>query len=175
MLAVSRAHSCSEGTEARHPTPLECVRTFVESVPGDAAGVRYPRGVHDEFRMDDEPLGVDRAKSSVVIGDSGTLTAELHAANPPITASEWAQSPPRLYFRNVPLVSERGRRILIVDDDTLDEHDIALYFVEHHDIEGTLTLSPDGALTFDGFTRLDLRPEDHTRTTRIMVRWAPEE
>jgi hypothetical protein len=44
---------------------------------------------------------------------------------------------------------------LTVDDDVLDQHDIALYFVEHHDVHGTLTVRQDGTLTFHGTTTPD--------------------
>ncbi|GAB3617767.1 hypothetical protein GCM10027416_23240 [Okibacterium endophyticum] len=123
--------------------------------------------------MGDEQLGLDRAHSSVVLSDSGTLNAELRATAAPTATAAWALSPPLLYFRNVPLVAKKGHRVLTVDDDVLDEYDVALYFVEHYDVEGILTLDSAGGLTFDGVTRLGVDP-DPSRITPITVRWTPE-
>ncbi|MDF2989782.1 MAG: hypothetical protein K0S37_296 [Microbacterium sp.] len=127
--------------------------------------------MRDEFRMDGEQLGLDRHRSSVVLDDSGTLTAELRATAVPSTASAWALSPPILYFRNVRLVMENGQRVLTINDDVLDEYDIALYFMEHHDVEGLLTLSSTGDLTVDGITRFGTDPAS---STPIRVQWTFE-
>ena len=129
--------------------------------------------MREEFQIDGEQLGLDSAHSSVVLDDSGVLTAELRAVAVPTATSAWALSPPLLYFRNVPLIAEDGLRRLTIDDDVLDECDIALYFTEHTDIEGTLTLSPAGDLAFDGVTRLGVGA-DPSGSAPIAVRWTPE-
>jgi hypothetical protein len=112
----------------------------------------YADGVDDLFRLGNDELGVDQERSSVTITDGHTVAAEVYAAAVPAGASQWALSPPLLYFRAVRLVRDRADLTLTVDDHALDEHDIALYFVEHHDVHGTLTVREGGTLTFHGTT-----------------------
>lgn len=129
-----------------------------------------------EFRLGGTDLGVDSDRSRVTVTDSGILTAELSAATPPAEAADWALAPPLLYFRSVPLVTADDCLTLTINDDVLDEYDIALYFVEHRDVRGTLTFRPDGLLTFVGVV------SDHgyahhpassrRRTTQVSIRWA---
>ncbi|MEU4570159.1 hypothetical protein [Micromonospora sp. NPDC023956] len=107
--------------------------------------------MREEFRLGGVDLGVDGDRSSVVIGDSGLLTAELSAAATPAGTSQWALAPPLLYFRGVPLTTAGDTMTLTVDDEALDAYDIALYFIEHRDVQGTLTVRPDGLLVFSGF------------------------
>ncbi|MEW2378480.1 hypothetical protein AB0883_20555 [Micromonospora sp. NPDC047812] len=83
------------------------------------------------------------------------LTGQLHAATVPPEAADWALEPPRLYFRDVPLASSGDTLTLTVDDDALDHYDIALYFLEHYDVLGTLTFWPGGVLTFVGAVKTD--------------------
>ena len=49
----------------------------------------------------------------------------------------WALYPPKIYFRAVPYVGKD----VIVDEEFLDQHDIALYMMEHNDFIGTLKIS----------------------------------
>lgn len=137
----------------------------------------------DEFRLGGADLGVNGDRSSITVTGSGILTAELSAATTPVEASEWALAPPLLYFRGVPLTTTGDSLTLTIDDDVLDEYDIALYFVEHRDVRGTLTFRPDGHLTFTGVVP-DHGVPDHGparpptpsrhRGTRISVRWTSD-
>jgi hypothetical protein len=132
--------------------------------------------VRDEFRLGGADLGVDSERSSIAVTDSGVLTAELSAATVPAEASEWALAPPLLYFRSVALAAVGDVLTLTVDDDVLDEYDIALYFAGHHDVRGTLTLRPEGLLTFTGVVSDGTDPARQPtlsghRETPISVRW----
>lgn len=106
----------------------------------------------------------------VVVTESGSLTAELYAATVPPETVEWALEPPRLYFRSVPLASSGDALSLTVDDDLLDDYDVALYFVEHHQIHGTLTFRSGGDLAFVGLITFDANPS-HDTGTPLVVRW----
>ena len=44
--------------------------------------------------------------------------------------------PPKIYFRNVPYEN----KAIIVDEEFLDEYDIALYMMEHNDFTGTIEI-----------------------------------
>jgi hypothetical protein len=56
--------------------------------------------------------------------------------------------------------------VLAVDDEVLDEYDIALYMLEHHDILGTLTYR-SGVLTFVGIFTTYV----NDKGTSIDARW----
>ena len=47
------------------------------------------------------------------------------------------QYPPKIYLRGVPL----NGNVIEITDELLDEYDIALYFMEHNDVHGTLTIN----------------------------------
>ncbi|OZV77012.1 hypothetical protein CA850_24910 [Micromonospora echinospora] len=111
--------------------------------------------MREEFRLGGVDLGMDGDRSSVVISASGILTAELSAATTPAGTSEWALAPPLLYFRGVPLTPAGDTMTLTVDDDASDDYDIALYFIGHRDVRGTLTVRPDGLLIFTGLVTSD--------------------
>ena len=121
----------------------------------------------DEFRLGGADLGVDGERSSIAITGSGVLTAELSAATAPADASEWALAPPLLYFRSVALAAAGDDLTLTVDEDVLDEYDIALYFAGHRDVRGTLTLRPEGLLTFTGV----LASDGPCATSAVSVRY----
>lgn len=50
---------------------------------------------------------------------------------------DWALYPPKIYFRNVPY---NGKDI-VVDEEFLEEYDVALYMMEHNDFTGTLKIT----------------------------------
>ena len=66
----------------------------------------------------------------------------------------WVIYPPKLYIREVPYTEKNGNIYIDITEDMLDEYDIALYLAEHNDLEGTLQISPAGALNFTGTTFL---------------------
>lgn len=49
----------------------------------------------------------------------------------------WALYPPKIFFRDVPYVDKD----IVVDEDSLDQYDIALYMMEHNDFTGTIKVS----------------------------------
>ncbi|MCU0436580.1 MAG: hypothetical protein MUC49_01615 [Raineya sp.] len=67
-------------------------------------------------------------------------------------AWNWALYPPKIYFRNVSFEFQNATISIIIDEQMLDEYDIALYFLEHNDIEGILTIDEDNIFSLEGFT-----------------------
>lgn len=67
----------------------------------------------------------------------------------------WSSYPPKLYIRNTPYKISNNKITLIIDEDVLDDYDIALYFMEHFDIEGALTINEKNILEFKGTCYID--------------------
>jgi hypothetical protein len=122
--------------------------------------------VKEHFCYAGTDVGIDHDRSSLKVTDTGMLTAELRAATLPPGSKDWALYPPLLYFRNIPLARFSSSGVLAVDDEVLDEYDIALYMLEHHDILGTLTYR-SGVLTFVGIFTTYV----NDKGTSIDARW----
>ena len=115
-----------------------------------------------EFGIGSVTLSVDPADGAFtleIVGDATLATAiganETHPFN-------WIIYPPKFYVRQAVLVGEGNAKTLDIDDDALDEYDIALYLIEHNDVFGRLTLANDGLVRFSGTTSIDgaIRPLD---------------
>ena len=52
----------------------------------------------------------------------------------------WGLYPPKIYFWNVPFEKINGNINVEINEDLLDNCDIALYFVEHFDFLGNLSI-----------------------------------
>lgn len=113
--------------------------------------------VKNRFRWGRDDLGLDDSRSTVSVA-AKLLTIELHAAHAPPGSGDWAVYPPLLYARGVPLSRFDGEGTLVIDDEALDEHDLALYMLEHHDIHGSLTYR-SGTVAFTGTAEMFGCPE----------------
>lgn len=80
---------------------------------------------------------------------------------------EWALYPPNLYFMGIPHDKDKGTQFDI-DDAILDDYDIALYFSEHNDIFGHLSISSEGIFQFEG--TVDLFGERETLFVRLSLK-----
>lgn len=64
----------------------------------------------------------------------------------------WALYPPKLYLREVPYQMRGDKIEIAVTEESLDNYDIALYFMEHNDINGVFTIDENKVLVFEGTT-----------------------
>lgn len=129
------------------------------------------------FMLGETEFGVDAAKSScttrqedgqlwlsfVVHGDQATYDAIFADEDSPWS---WTLSPPRFYgdfpaTRNAAGVVES--RVTI---DDLEEYEVALYLMNHNDVEVVVRLHPDGTAEAEGMA--DLMGEQ----TPFRIRWA---
>lgn len=62
----------------------------------------------------------------------------------------WALYPPKLYFHELPFDPEEKIIRLRIDEALLDECDIALYLMEHNDVEGEFEIDADNHFRFSG-------------------------
>ncbi|MGI4832887.1 MAG: hypothetical protein ACRYFK_05435 [Janthinobacterium lividum] len=92
----------------------------------------------------------------------GKLTLEINASREiteRISADEqaefgWLLYPPQLYFRDVPISQTLGLKQFRVDEQLLDEYDVALYMLEHYNIVGIAELTAT-TFAFTGCAQLD--------------------
>ncbi|MBD8703633.1 hypothetical protein SOM11_04205 [Frigoribacterium sp. CFBP9039] len=113
--------------------------------------------MENRFRIDDDDLGVDLQASSVTLDDDGVIDAVVVAQRVP-AAADWTESPPRLRFRDVPLKFDGASFGATVDDDLLDEHDIAFWLEGSDDVHGVLSLRAGDLLRFVGTTHVSGEP-----------------
>lgn len=96
----------------------------------------------NSFKIGDTEFGIGDVQLS--IGD-GLINLEITGSEEifnELTENDecrwsWALYPPKIYFRNVPFDNEA----IIVDEEFLDQWDIALYMMEHNDFIGTLEVT----------------------------------
>jgi hypothetical protein len=114
--------------------------------------------VENRFRIDDDDLGIDLRASSVSLGSDGVVDATVVAARLPGVV-DWADDPPRLHFRDVPLRFDGATFGTTVDDDLLDEHEIDFTLVDHDDVHGVLSLGAGDRLRFVGTVHVGGEPK----------------
>lgn len=96
----------------------------------------------DSFKIGDTEFGIGDIQFAI---EDNRLSLEVTGSEEifdKLTEEEdgewsWALYPPKIYFRAVPYVGED----IIVDENFLDQYDIALYIMEHHDFTGTIKIS----------------------------------
>ena len=74
----------------------------------------------------------------------------------------WALDAPQMYFTDVPV---DGADVM-VDEDLLEQCDIALYMMEHNDFYGKVLIS-DKVICIEG--EVDLMGEDHDLSIRLEI------
>ena len=96
------------------------------------------------FKIGDTDFGIGEFALQIENGIISNLTiAGNEDVYKQLTADEngcWYSStlcPPKIYFREIPLNDGK----IEITDELLDEYDVALYFNEHNDLYGTLTIS----------------------------------
>lgn len=62
----------------------------------------------------------------------------------------WALYPPKLYFHELPFDPDEKTIRLRIDEELLDSCDIALYLMEHNDVEGDFEIDADNRFRFSG-------------------------
>lgn len=88
-----------------------------------------------EFGIGDVQLSIEDGLVNLEITGSEEIFNELTENDD--CEWNWALYPPKIYFRNVPF----NDKTIVVDEEFLDQHDIALYLMEHNDFTGTLELT----------------------------------
>lgn len=114
--------------------------------------------VENRFRVDGDDLGIDLRASSVTLGSDGVVDATVVAERLPADV-DWSDAPPRLHFRDVPLKFDGATFGATVDDDLLDEHDIAFWLEGREDVHGVLSLGAGDRLRFVGTTHVTGEPK----------------
>lgn len=117
---------------------------------------------NDFFQLDGTDFGVGQT-TLLYHEPGGLLTLEIVGSEEvaaALAATEthpfnWILYPPKLYIRAAAFGEEEGRQTIEIDEEVLDNYDIALYLLEHHDVFGTLTITPSRHLTFHGSALLD--------------------
>lgn len=123
------------------------------------------------FRIGETDFGIDSAKSKCSLSPKRglvTLDAEIYGDKQEygrITADEdspwsWTLYPPHFYLRKVP-VEVNGRADAFaakVTADDLDEYEVAIYLMEHNDVD-TVSIEVDGGeFTANGTVFLSGKP-----------------
>lgn len=96
----------------------------------------------NSFKIGDTEFGICDVQLSV---EDGLINLEITGSEDifnKLTENDeckwnWALYPPKIYFRNVPYEN----KAIIVDEEFLDEYDIALYMMEHNDFTGTIEIT----------------------------------
>jgi len=114
--------------------------------------------VENRFRVDGDDLGIDLRASRVTLGSDGVVDALVVAERLP-AGVDWSDAPPRLHFAEVPLTFDGATFGATVDDELLDEHDIAFWLEGREDVHGVLSLGAGDRLRFVGTTHLTGEPK----------------
>ena len=109
------------------------------------------------FLIDNTEFGVGQVTFSInptantftveIVGDEAIAASIGAAESHPFN---WISYPPHFYVRDAVFTHEGDIKTLDIDEDALDEYDIALYLMEHNDVLGTFTLTADGLITVVG-------------------------
>lgn len=115
----------------------------------------------NSFKIDGTEFGTETV--SVKLSAEKTLIKELIIQGNKALCKElsnnekgkwsWIIYPPKIYFKDIPCEEENGEITLDIDDDMLDEYDIALYLVEHNDFFGQVIISKN-TISIKGITYL---------------------
>lgn len=129
-----------------------------------------------EFTIDGTDFGIDLAESTFSLDalDGATVVnAEIHGNQEQydsITENEdsewsWTLYPPHFYLRDFPadVDSATGNGSAQVAIDDLDEYEVAIYLMEHNDVDDvTVKIVPERSLEISGRVFLSGRPHDFT-------------
>lgn len=64
----------------------------------------------------------------------------------------WALYPPKLYLKEIPYQLRENKIEITITEEILDNYDVALYLMEHNDLNGVLTIDENDVLIFKGIT-----------------------
>ena len=105
----------------------------------------------DDFGVGSVTYKVD--KSKLIIKDL-TITGNEEAFDElsDNDDSDWsfALYPPELYLRDVSFKLLDGKIEAAITEEIYDDCDVALYLMEHNDVEGVFTIDQNGVFLFDG-------------------------
>ena len=135
----------------------------------------------NEFTIDQTDFGIDKTKSTFSLdrtGDQYVLNAEVYG-NPDcydeICAEEnspwgWTLYPPHFYLRDFPAVMDvvtgGGKAKVVMDD--LDEFEVAIYLIEHNDVDAVhVSMAPSQSIEVTGQVYLS----DHQH--EFSIKWHP--
>lgn len=105
---------------------------------------------NDNFGIGKIDLKIDRKKgvlSLTLNGDEDLFDALSEDEDGPWS---WALYPPKLYFHELPFDPDEKTIRLRIDEELLDECDIALYLMEHNDVEGDFEIDANNRFRFSG-------------------------
>lgn len=96
----------------------------------------------NSFKIGDTEFGIGDVQLSI---EDGLINLEITGSEEifdKLTEDDdckwnWALYPPKIYFRNVPF----DNKAIVIDEEFLDQYDIALYMMEHNDFIGTLEIT----------------------------------
>jgi len=125
------------------------------------------------FKIDDTDFGIGKVDLKIDNGVIVSLTIvgddKIHKS---ITAEEngkwyWTLHPPKIYFREIPFNQSNDRIEIEITEELLDEYDIALYLMEHYDLNGTLIVSDSHIMIYG---KIDICGKTHA--IEIMTEYA---
>jgi hypothetical protein len=133
-----------------------------------------------DFIIGDTDFGIDPGQSRWDLKPSPDgrllLTVEIHGgqeAYDRITAAEgsewaWTLYPPHFYLRSYPVSAPaKGRAVTVqLAPEDVEDYDVALYLMEHHDVDAVAIRATGNRLEVMG--RVDLMGEERD----FRIRWA---
>lgn len=109
------------------------------------------------FTIDDYEFGVDPDASHIAISPSKidiTIVGRKESVESFLDDDEhpwsWLVCPPKIYLTDVPITLDDDGFKRDIDEDDLDEYDIAIYAMKHCDILPCRVTLRDGLLTIHG-------------------------
>jgi len=109
----------------------------------------------DDFGIEKVIYQIDKENSIIndltIIGDKITFEKLSESEN---SKWNWAISPPKLYFREIPFQLKNDTLEIDITEDTLDNFDIALYLMNHNDITGKFIIHNDKIFIFEGHVNI---------------------
>lgn len=124
------------------------------------------------FKINDTDFKIDRKRSRVKLrvakDGSATIDADIYGDKSQyeaITEDEnspwsWTLYPPHFYLHDYPakIGKAKGEAHAKITVDDLDEHEAAIYLIEHNDIDAVTVSVVDGELSAKGTVFLSGRP-----------------
>lgn len=124
------------------------------------------------FKIDDTDFGIDQAESSFTLqvlqsGDA-VIDAEIYGnkeryeklTEDDASPWSWTLYPPHFYMRSYPAKSGLNAETFhaTVSTDELDEYEVAIYLMEHNDVDEVQVTADRHGLTAKGVVFLSGRP-----------------
>jgi len=134
------------------------------------------------FKIDDTDFKIDRKRSRVKLrfaeDGSATIDADIYGDKSQYEAIteddnspwSWTLYPPHFYLHDYPanIGKVEGMATAMITVDDLDEHEAAIYLIEHNDIDDVIVTIADGGLSAKGTVFLSGRPHSFSiKYTRL--------